>query len=509
MDIALARHEEIVTAAVVAHDGVVLRARGEGDSTFSVFSRATDALAAAYAAQVGLGAEPWPAGARLTVRFAVHSGESVERNRDYVGPAVNRAARLRSVAQGGEVLVSESTAQLAADGLPPGVRLVDLGEVQLRDLERPEPTYVLVGPGLAEPRAGPDRRAAADGPVFPGPIGFPTAVTPIVDRKEELSQIVSLLAVHNMVTLVGAGGTGKTRLATHVVSTAVRGDAGDTWCAEFAAVSSSDSVADVVLAALGVQSGTDDVEVPERVARYLSARTGLLVLDNCEHVRAPVAAICERILRIAPSVRILATSREPLGIVGEALLLVPPLKTPRNNAPTTIAAADAVQLFVDRARNYKPDFRLDADNAVPVAELCRSLDGLPLAIELAAARVPTMTPQEILARLDQRFRILGYQQERADHHRTLRATLDWSYDLLEDDERGAPGAARHIRARLLARRGGGSGPRRLAGSVRPRRVVGPRSEIDGHRRIDRSNDKAALARIGSCVRGREGRVGMP
>jgi predicted ATPase/class 3 adenylate cyclase len=435
MDIALARHEEIVTAAVVAHDGVVLRARGEGDSTFSVFSRATDALAAAYAAQVGLGAEPWPAGARLTVRFAVHSGESVERTRDYVGPAVNRAARLRSVAQGGEVLVSESTAQLAADRLPPGVRLVDLSEVQLRDLDRPEPTYVLVGPGLVEPRAGPDRRAAGDGPVLPGPIGFPAAVTPLVDRKEELSHIVSLLAVHNMVTLVGAGGTGKTRLATHVVSTAVGSDAGDTWCAEFAAVSSSDGVADVVLAALGVRSGSDDVEVPERVARYLSARTGLLVLDNCEHVRAPVAAICERILRIAPSVRILATSREPLGIVGEALLLVPPLKTPSDNAPTTIAAADAVQLFVDRARNYKPDFNLDADNAVPVAELCRSLDGLPLAIELAAARVPTMTPQEILARLDQRFRILGYQQERADHHRTLRATLDWSYDLLEDDER--------------------------------------------------------------------------
>ena len=435
MDIALARHEEIVTAAVAAHDGVVLRARGEGDSTFSVFSRATDALAAAYAAQVGLGAEPWPAGARLTVRFAVHSGESVERARDYVGPAVNRAARLRSVAQGGEVLVSESTAQLAADGLPPGVRLVDLGEVQLRDLDRPEPTYVLVGPGLVEPRARSDRLDAGDGPVLHGPIGFPTAVTPLVDRNEELSQIMSLLAVHNMVTLVGAGGTGKTRLATHVVSTAAGGDAGDTWCAEFTAVSSSDGVADVVLAALGVRSGADDVEVPERVARYLSARTGLLLLDNCEHVRAPVGAICERILRIAPSVRVLATSREPLGIVGEALLLVPPLKTPSDNAPMTIAAADAVQLFVDRARNYKPDFNLDADNAVPVAELCRSLDGLPLAIELAAARVPTMTPQEILARLDQRFRILGYQQERTDHHRTLRATLDWSYDLLDDDER--------------------------------------------------------------------------
>jgi predicted ATPase/class 3 adenylate cyclase len=434
MEIALARHEAIVTAAVVAHRGVVLRARGEGDSTFSVFSRATDALASAYAAQVGLGAEPWPSGACLTVRFAVHSGESVERNRDYLGPAVNRAARLRAVAQGGEVLVSESTARLAADGLPSGVRLVDLGEVQLRDLDRPEPTYLLVGPGLPEPRAGPDRRATSDGPVFPAPFGFPPAVTPLVDRKEELSQIVSLLAVHNLVTLVGAGGTGKTRLATHVLTTAGGGDSGSAWCAELAAVSSRDGVADVVLAALGIRSGTD-VEVSERVARYLSTRTGLLVLDNCEHVRGPVATICERILQFAPSVRILATSREPLGIAGEVLLVVPPLKTPSDDAPTTIAAADAVQLFVERARSYKRDFCLDADNAVPVAELCRSLDGLPLAIELAAARVPTMTAQEIVARLDQRFRILGHQQERADHHRTLRATLDWSYDLLDDDER--------------------------------------------------------------------------
>ena len=161
METALARHDEIVTAAVAAHKGVVLKARGEGDSTFSVFTLATDALAAAYAAQVGLAAAQWPTGARLAVRFAVHTGEAVERGGDFLGPAVNRAARLRAAAQGGDVLVSGSTARLVVDRLPAGVRLLELGEVRLRDLDRPEPTYALTGPGLPEPRAGPDRSIAA------------------------------------------------------------------------------------------------------------------------------------------------------------------------------------------------------------------------------------------------------------------------------------------------------------------------------------------------------------
>ncbi|HKE75844.1 MAG TPA: hypothetical protein VKB57_19660, partial [Acidimicrobiales bacterium] len=166
-----------------------------------------------------------------------------------------------------------------------------------------------------------------------------------------------------------------------------------------------------------------------------AARTGLLLVDNCEHVRAPIAALCEQILQRAPNVRILATSRVPLGIDGEVLLPVPPLTTPRDDAPETIAAAHAVQLFVERAQSYSPDFRLDGDNAVAVAELCRALDGLPLAIELAAARIPTMAPEEIVSRLDQLFRVLGHRSDHIDHHRTLRATLDWSYELLDPDER--------------------------------------------------------------------------
>lgn len=509
MEAALARHDEIVSEAMAAHDGVVLKSRGEGDSTFSVFTLATDALAAAHAAQVGLIAERWPPGARLAVRFAVHTGESVERGGDFVGPAVNRAARLRSVAQGGEVLVSESTARLVADRLPAGARMIELGEVRLRDLDRPEPTYVLVGPGLLEPRVAPGRRGALGGRELaergvtrkeaevldalgehltnaeiasrlyvsertveshvssllrkfevtnrhelaraarsPSELGaprppdtpdvfecerFPTAVTPLVDRKRELSKIPELLARHRLVTLVGAGGTGKTRLATHLASQAPEGGVGDSWCVEFAAVSGDGDVAEVLSGALGIRANTQ-VDALERVAGYLSTRSGLLVLDNCEHVRARVAAMCERVIQVAPSVQILATSREPLGVVGEALLPVPPLSTPCDDTPETIAASDAVELFVERAKTYNPDFSLDADNSVAIAELCRSLDGLPLAIELAAARIPSMTPAEIVSRLDHLFRVLGQRSDHVDHHRTLRATLDWSYDLLEADE---------------------------------------------------------------------------
>jgi predicted ATPase/class 3 adenylate cyclase/DNA-binding CsgD family transcriptional regulator len=509
METALARHEEILSGAMAAHGGVVLKARGEGDSTFSVFTLASDALAAAFAAQVALLAEPWPTGAGLAVRFAVHTGESVERGGDFVGPAVNRAARLRSVAQGGEVLVSGSTARLVADRLPAGVRLVELGEVRLRDLDRPEPSYVLAGPGLPETHAEPAHRgtdgrrelaergvtrkeaevlealgehltnaeiasrlfvsertveshvssllrkfgvanrhelaraaqsrsglAASHGPEPPAGSDrdrFPTAVTPLVDREVELAKISDLLAGHRLVTLVGAGGTGKTRLATHLASQRPESASGDSWYAEFAAVSGDGDIAEVLSAALGVRANTH-VDPLERVARYLSVRGGLLILDNCEHVRADVAAICERIIQTAPSIRILTTSREPLGVVGEVLFPVPPLGTPCDNAPDTIATADAVRLFVERARSYNPDFSLHGDNAVAVAELCRSLDGLPLAIELAAARIPTMTPAEIVARLDHLFRVLGQRSDHVDHHRTLRATLDWSYDLLEADE---------------------------------------------------------------------------
>jgi predicted ATPase/class 3 adenylate cyclase/DNA-binding CsgD family transcriptional regulator len=505
MDRALARHGAIVADAIAANGGRLLRARGEGDSTFSVFALASDAVAAAYAAQVDIEAEAWPPGARLSVRFAVHTGESVERDGDYLGPAVNRAARIRAVAHGGEVLVSESTAQLVADRLPTGVRLLELGQLPLRDLDRPEPTYVLAGPGLPAPSTDPSRCrsvveealvehgvtrkeaevldalgqrltnaeiasrlyvsvrtveshvssllrkfqvasrhdlalvAAPSGstqspaPAPPRPDNLSTPVSPLVDREVELARILSLLGDHRLVTLVGPGGTGKTRLAIHVAAHKGGLDLGDAWCAEFTAVRSQHDIAEVIVAALGalVTSDTDPVE---RVARALSMRSGLLVLDNCEHVRTHVGSICVRILEAAPNVRLLATSREPLGVDGEALLPVPPLSTPGDDAFATVAASDAVRLFLDRARAYKPDFSLGPDNAAAVAELCRSLDGLPLAIELAAARVTTMTPSEIVARLDQLFRILGHRSRDVDHHQTLHATLDWSYQLLDSDE---------------------------------------------------------------------------
>jgi predicted ATPase len=555
------------------------------------------------------------------VRFAVHTGEAVERDWDYVGSTVNRAARLRAVVQGGEVLVSEATARLAVDRLPDSVRLVELGPVALRDLDRPEPAYALAGPGLPAPRlsvgtpgsersgtalppeleaavsSGPFtgrrpeldilrrlwRRAAgghstlalitgepgtgksrlvaelanevlhgggivalgscsaqgsrlgpiaqaarslaardsgpagsaiealvraaetqmvllvvedlqwADAVTFDilrgviddagaaallvvatmrgtppeippelatfvsdiveksgahhleldafdrqrigrsGAAGIPIAATSLIDRADELARIGHLISRHRLVTLVGGGGTGKTRLATHFASTTPDREFGGVWCAEFAALHGRDNVAEVILDAIGGRAGPD-ADASERVIRHLSVRSGLLVLDNCEHVKATVAAVCTALLRFAPGVRTLVTSREPLGVAGEALLKVRPLATPAADDHATIAAADAVRLFVDRATSYDAAFSLDDENAPAVAQLCRSLDGLPLAIELAAARVPTMTPQEIVSRLDHRFQILGDRPGLSDHHRTLRATLDWSYELLEPDE---------------------------------------------------------------------------
>ena len=496
MEGALGRHDAILAGAVAAHRGALLRARGEGDSTFSVFARATDGVAAAYAAQVALVAEPWPDRARLAVRLAVHTGEAVERDHDYVGPTVNRAARLRSVAHGGEVLVSEATARLVVDRLPPGVRLVELGEVRLRDLDRPEPSYAVAGPGLPASTSAPDHRGLAataalaargvtpeeadvldalgDGmsaaeiasrldvpqraverhvasllrtfgvtepyelaraaEAAPAAGRFAPAVTSLVDRQAELAGIARLVDRHGLVTLVGAGGTGKTRLATHFASTVREPGAGDWWCVELAAVRGGDDIAEVLLDAVGARAGTG-VDASERLVRLFSARHGLLVLDNCEHVRPAVAALCQRLLRAAPGLRILATSREPLGVAGEVLFAVPPLALPGDDDSATIAAAHSVQLFVDRARSYCPDFALGDDNERAVAALCHSLDGLPLAIELAAARITTMTPREIVARLDRRFLVLGHRSDLTDHHRTLRATLDWSYDLLDADEK--------------------------------------------------------------------------
>jgi predicted ATPase/class 3 adenylate cyclase/DNA-binding CsgD family transcriptional regulator len=504
---ALARHEAILTRMIADHGGVLLKGRGEGDSTFSVFALATDALAAACGAQVALVASPWPSAAPVRVRIAVHTGEAVERDGDFFGPAVNRAARLRAVAEGGDVLVSESTARLVADRMPSGVRLVELGRLRLRDMDRPEVAYVLAGPGLLEPRAGRDRPVAVGRPAWskrgvtrkegevldlvgehltnaeiaarlyvsertveshvssllrkfqaanrhelarlvespgsqeqPSPLppaevkGIPPAVTPLIDREDESSKIASLLSRHRLVTLVGAGGTGKTRLASHVASTMAGSEPRESWCAELASVTGANDVAEVLLGTLGVRSSAD-IDVSDQVARCLAAREGLLLLDNCEHVKASVASLCERILQRAPNVRILATSREALGIDGEVLLPVPPLTIPGDDAPQTIAAAHAVQLFVERAQSYCPDFRLDDDNAGAVAELCRELDGLPLAIELAAARIPTMAPQEIVSRMDHLFRVLGHRSDHIDHHQTLRATLDWSYELLDVDER--------------------------------------------------------------------------
>jgi predicted ATPase/DNA-binding SARP family transcriptional activator len=660
MEAALGRHDELIANAIAAHGGVVLKARGEGDSTFSVFVRATDAVRAAHAVQLALLAEPWSSDAPLAVRFAVHTGEAIEHDDDYFGPAVNRVARLRGIAGGGQVLVSGATAPLVADQLPHGARLVELGSVTLRDLARPEAVWALVGEGLPDVRplaTGPwassslrygilgplaawdrggepvrlpseqqrvllavlvvnanktvsadrlieelwgdqlptDPRVAlrtqisrlrkrlddgalatedagyrlhtepgacdagrfeallADGLVgdalalWRGPAlgefaerpfaraeamrldalrlaaretraelllelnrpaaaiadleavlieaperehargllmralymtgrqtdalrvyqewrrhladdlgldpapelqhlehrilnhdlvgpadtgiawhSLPRPVSTFVGRDTEVTTVAAALGEHRVVVLCGPGGVGKTRLAIEAAGTvADRYPNGIAFC-DLASVARDADVVRVVAAAVGLEERSAR-RLDDQLVTYLEHRHCLLVIDNCEHVINAAAQIVDRVVRHTAAVTILATTREPLAVAGEQLVTVAPLATEGN-------AASALRLFVDRARAVLPDFDAAGDREQAIQDICRQLDGLPLAIELAAARVRSMTLRDLAGGLDRRFQLLVGARRADERHRSLRAVLDWSYDLLSADE---------------------------------------------------------------------------
>jgi predicted ATPase/DNA-binding SARP family transcriptional activator/class 3 adenylate cyclase len=670
MEAALARHDEVIASAIATHGGVLLKARGEGDSTFSVFVRATDAVRAAHEAQVKLIAEPWPPDARLAVRVAIHTGEAVEHGDDYFGPAVNRVARLRGVADGGQVLLSGVTAPLVADQLPSEVRLVELGAVRLRDLARPETVWALAGEGLPEsrpiveasvpPRYGllgplelrddhggrvtlaserhrlllavllvnanktvsadrlieelwgdelptdprvalrtqvsrlrkrlaegalttedsgyrlrvepgsddvgrfeallinataasepaaaigmiddalalwrgdalsefgdrpfaqveavrldelrraarerraellldarvdratdaiadleallvesPDREMARallmralyragrqtdalrvyqewrahladDLGLEPSPDlkrlehqilehdlmgpgdaaaawhGLPRPVSTFVGREDAVRGIAAKLGDHRIVVLYGPGGVGKTRLAVEAArSVAHRYPNGVAFC-DLSAVARDADVVRVVATAVGLEERSPR-RLDDQLVSYLAHRHCLLVIDNCEHVIGAAAVLVDRLAEHTPGVTILATTREPLALPGEQLVPVEPLATEGSDA-------SAALLFVDRARAVLPGFEGDSDHGGTVQEICRQLDGLPLAIELAAARVRTMTLADLTRALDRRFQLLVGARHTHERHRSLRAVLDWSYEMLSADE---------------------------------------------------------------------------
>jgi hypothetical protein len=376
---ALAQHNTIVQEAIGAHGGTVFSTMGDGMA--AVFPSARKALHSVLAAQQRLGAEPWGEEVGpLAVRMGLWTDEGVLGGEHYQNQPLNRCARLMAAGHGGQVLVSGATESLVRDDLPGGCALVDLGEHRLRDLARPVRIFQLTGPGLRS--AFPPVRTLA---AFAG--NLPVQLSSFVGRGAELAGLAAAVAASPLVTVTGPGGVGKTRLAVQAAADQLPSFADGAWLCELAAADDAESMAQVVAAALGVRS-RPGLSVAGSVVEFLKTRSGLLlVLDNCEHLLAAAAALAADILRGCPEVRILATSRQPLRVEGEQVFGLRPLSLPPPDAAVAAAAgSEAVSLFVQRAAAARGEFTLDPGNVAAVGEICRRLDGIPLAIELAAAR---------------------------------------------------------------------------------------------------------------------------
>jgi predicted ATPase/class 3 adenylate cyclase len=409
MSAALARHDEALRAAVTDAGGTVFKHTGDG--ICAVFGSAAAGMAAAVSGQQRL------AGGPLRVRMGIHTGDVEERGGDYFGPTLNRVARLMAAAWGGQTLVSAAAVELAGDALPPGTALLDLGVHRLADLSRPDRIFQLSSEGL-ETTFPPLRTFSARRD------NLPVTLTRFVGREAELAEIADLLKASRLVTVAGVGGAGKTRLATEVARRLVEQFPDGAFLVELASITDPQLVPATVAAALGLILD-HPTPLPVQLADYLERRTTLLVLDNCEHVIEAAASLGATVLGRAPDVVVLATSREPLGIPGETVWRIPPL-----------GAGDALDLVCDRARTADPGFSVGVADMRALERICTRLDGLPLALELAAARLHLLAPTEVAARLDDRFRLLtGGARTAVDRHRTLRATIDWGYDLLDEPSR--------------------------------------------------------------------------
>jgi predicted ATPase/class 3 adenylate cyclase len=424
MKAASARHDEILREAIAAQGGHIVKMTGDG--VHAVFSDAPSALHAAVDAQHAFGEHSWDEVGLLRVRMGIHTGHAEVRDGDYFGSAVNRAARLMSVAHGGQIVVSLTTEELLRDG---DVELVDLGEHALRDLSRPERVFQVTHPGLER-----DFPRLASMDAFGG--NLPVQVTSFVGRDEEVARIVELLDESSLVTLIGTGGVGKTRLAVQVAADVVSRFADGAWFCELAAVDDSEAMSQVVASTLGCVQ-RPGLSLRDSIVEYLKVRELLLVLDNCEHLLDAAGALAGAVLRRCPRVTVVATSREALDVAGERVLRVRSLDAPEAVAGLDeVTASAAVQLFADRAADAGADTGWDGVQWAAVGEICRRVDGIPLAIELAAARVPSMSPADVASHLDERFRLLtGKRRGQVERHQTLRATVEWSYQLLDDEER--------------------------------------------------------------------------
>jgi len=429
MKSALARHDLILREAIAAHDGHVFKT--VGDAVDAVFAIASEALAAAAAAQRVLAAEQWTVPGGLRVRMALTTGVADERDGDYFGPPLNRVARLLSTAHGGQILMFGGTYELVRDAPLAGLAARPLGEHLLRDLARPEEIYQVIGSGL--PAEFPPLRSLDH-----VPNNLPVQLTTFIGRSRELKEIRRLLEGTRLLTLMGPGGAGKTRLALQVAAEAMDDYADGVWLVELASLSDAALVLPKIASTLGLRESLGQT-LADTLTEYLRTKVLLIVLDNCEHLAAACAEVIETLLQRCPNLRVLATSQEALGIPGEVGFAVPSLSLPdpeRQVGAEDLTQYEAVRLFIDRALLGKPDFHLTARNGPLVAQVVRRLDGIPLAIELAAARTKVMSVEQIASRLDDRFRLLTTGGRTvASRHQTLKAAMDWSYELLSEHER--------------------------------------------------------------------------
>ncbi|MEB3062019.1 helix-turn-helix transcriptional regulator [[Mycobacterium] zoologicum] len=411
MTASFAQLDAALTALIAEHDGARPVEQGEGDSFVLAFARASDAVACALALQrIALGP--------IRLRIGVHTGEVQLRDEgNYIGPAINRAARLRDLAHGGQTVLSGTTEGLVADMLPPDSWLLDLGGHELRGVSRPERVVQLCHPELCNehpPLRATEGRAAG---------GLPAQLTSFVGRVTEIDEVRGILAINRLVTLAGAGGAGKTRLAIEVASRVAESEA--PGYVDLAPITNPDLVPVALGRVLGLpdQPGRSMIDA---IIQTVAGRQMLIVLDNCEHLLDACAELVVAVLERCPRLRLLATSREPIGVPGEAVWKVPSLSL----------ADEAIELFADRARRARSDFAVTDANVELVTEICRRLDGMPLAIELAAARVRALSLAEIAGSLHDRFRLLtGGSRTLVRRQQTLRASVDWSHALLTEPER--------------------------------------------------------------------------
>jgi predicted ATPase/class 3 adenylate cyclase len=430
MKAALAHHDEVLRQAIQENNGTVIKTTGDG--FHAVFESGVSGVVAAMAAQQVLSAANWDEikPNKIRIRIGLHTGEADERAGDYFGPTLNRAARLMSIGYGGQTLLSTTTADLVREQLPGELSLRDLGEHRLKDLVRSEHIFQVTQADL--PSDFPPLRSID---AFPN--NLPVQLTTFIGREHEIDDAKKRLKSARLLTLIGPGGTGKTRLSLQLAAELLPSFADGVWIAELAPLTDPALIVQTIGSIFGLREQAW-MSLNELVIDYLRAKNILLVLDNCEHLVEACAKLVDQFLHACPNLKIIASSREALGITGETVLRVPSLSLPDPNQVSLeiLMKCESVQLFIERAAAANPTFALNEHNAASIAQICRRLDGIPLALELAAARATVFSAEQIAARLDDRFKLLtGGSRTALPRQQTLRAMIDWSYDLLSEDER--------------------------------------------------------------------------